>query len=60
MINKIGLSGVFFFASVSCAIGAIFSILFIPDIKNKSVTDLENLFNKKDTRDPKIKEQRSN
>ena len=59
MINKIGLSGVFFFASVSCALGVVFSLSFIPEIKNKSVTDLENLFNKKDIRDPKIKEQTS-
>ena len=49
MVNKIGLGGVFFFASVSCALGAVFSLIFIPDIKNKSVTDLENLFNKKES-----------
>ena len=43
----IGQGGVFFISTGVCLAGAVFSILFIPKTKNKTISELETLFVKK-------------
>ena len=48
MSEKIGMGGIFFMISVVDLLGAIFSKIFIPPTRNKSVSELEQIFaNKK-------------
>ena len=41
------LSGIFFMATVCSILGAVFSYLFIPETRNKSISELQNLFQQK-------------
>ena len=43
----IGEGGVFFISAGVCLVGAVFSLLFIPKTKNKTISELETLFVKK-------------
>ena len=47
MKQTIGQGGVFFISTGVCLAGAVFSILFIPKTKNKTISELETLFVKK-------------
>ena len=40
----VDLSGIFFIASIFSILGAVFSLVFIPETRNKSISELENLF----------------
>ena len=43
------LSGVFFIASIASILGALFSFFAIPETRNKSISQLENLFQPQQT-----------
>ena len=45
--QTIGQGAVFFLSAAVCVAGAVFSILFIPKTKNKTISELETLFVKK-------------
>ena len=60
MIRQFGLSGVFFSASIFCGVGTAFSLRFIPAIKNKSVTELEDLYKKESSEEEKPQSREDN
>ena len=44
LMEVMDLSGIFFIASICSILGAAFSLVFIPETRNKSISELENLF----------------
>ena len=45
-MTSLGMSGVFFMSSIFSVIGALFTLVFIPRTKDKSMYELEILFSK--------------
>ena len=56
-MEMMDLSGVFFIASIASILGACFSFLAIPETRNKSVSELENLFQQQQTDHMKLQSQ---
>ena len=54
MKQTIGQGGVFFISTGVCLAGAVFSILFIPNTKNKTISELETLFVKESRYQPEL------
>jgi len=48
LMEVLDLSGIFFIASIFSIMGAVFSLVFIPETRNKSISQLENLFLRED------------
>ena len=44
LVNIINISGVFFLGAIASLIGAVFSFIFIPKTKDKSMYELETMF----------------
>ena len=44
VVTMLGMSGVFFAAAVASAVGAIVSLICIPRTRNKSLYELETMF----------------
>ena len=47
LLEYLGMSGIFFIPCVTSIIGALFAFLMIPETRNKSIHELEHVFQKK-------------
>jgi len=47
LLNYLGMSGIFFVASVTSILGSLFAFFMIPTTRNKSIYELEQTFHKK-------------
>ena len=54
LMEVMDLSGIFFIASIFSILGVMFSCIFIPETRNKSISELENLFHLPDDRQSKV------
>ena len=51
MTNLIGIEGIFFLHASTLALGAAFAMAALPETRNKSLTQLEQIFAKKEGRE---------
>jgi len=54
LLSYLGMGGIFFITSVTSILGAVFAFLMIPTTRNKSIYELELVFQKKEDTNQKI------